>query len=417
MSIMSDRDDRSRAQLATPAEAAALRPALVLLLAAAAAFSVAPLYYGQPMLGVLSADTGASERMVGLVPTLTQLGYALGILLLAPLGDRFDRRSVILWKAAALVLALLGAAAAPSIGVLLAASLAMGVAATMAQDVVPAAATLAPEARRGKTVGTVMTGLLLGILLSRVLSGYVAAHFGWRAMFLIAALSVAVIGVAASRGLPRFAPTTRLSYGALLRSLGQLWSQHGELRRAAFAQGLIAVGFSAFWSTLAMMLHGAPFHLGSEAAGAFGLAGAAGALAAPLAGKLADRRGPELVTRLGAGLAAVSFAAMALASLMPVGAQLALLAVCAVGFDLGVQVTLIGHQTIIYGIDPHSRSRLNAVLFVGMFVGMSAGAAIGSLLLAQWGWGAVTVLAVATSLAALGVRLGRRTRKVPQSIS
>ncbi|MGV2287998.1 MFS transporter [Trinickia sp. YCB016] len=408
MSTMHDTDATVAAEVAIPAETPALPPQLVLLLAAGAAFSVAPLYYSQPMLGVLSADTGASARVVGLVPTLTQLGYALGILLLAPLGDRFDRRRVILYKAAALVLALLLAAAAPSIGLLLAASLAMGVAATMAQDIVPAAATLAPEAHRGKTVGTVMTGLLLGILLSRVLSGFVAAHFGWRAMFLIAAASVAAIGVASARGLPRFAPTTHLSYRKLLGSLGHLWQHHAALRRAAFAQGMIAVGFSAFWSTLAMMLHGAPFHLGSEAAGAFGLAGAAGALAAPLAGRLADRRGPELVTRLGASLAIVSFAAMALAPLLPPRAQLVLLAICAVGFDLGFQVTLVAHQTIIYGIDPHSRSRLNAVLFVGMFIGMSAGAALGAMLLAQWGWMAVTALAVATSSAGLAIRLWRR---------
>jgi len=378
---------------------------LVLLLATGAGLAVASLYYSQPMLGVLGADIAASTRAVGLVPTLTQLGYALGILFLAPLGDRYDRRRIILGKAAALVVALLLAAAAPAIGVLLVASLAIGVAATMAQDIVPAAATLAPEAHRGKVVGTVMTGLLLGILLSRVVSGFVAEHFGWRTMFIAAAASIALIGVAAWRGLPRFRPTTQLAYGALLGSLAKLWRHHGKLRRATLAQALLSVGFSAFWSTLAVMLHGAPFHLGSAAAGAFGLAGAAGALAAPLAGRLADRRGPELVTRLGAALVTLSFAAMALAPLMTPLAQLWLLVACAIGFDLGVQATLIAHQTIVYGIDPGARSRLNAVLFVGMFIGMAAGAALGSVLLAEWGWIAVTALATATALAALGVRL------------
>lgn len=390
-----------------PAETPALSAQLVLLLAAGAALGVAPIYYSQPMLGVLSADMGAPAGTVGLVPTLTQLGYALGILLLAPLGDRFDRRRVILVKASALVVALLASAAAPSIGMLLAASLATGVAATMAQDIVPAAATLAPAAHRGKVVGTVMTGLLTGILLSRVVSGLVAAHAGWRAMYALAAVSVFLVGVASWRGLPRFTPTTRMAYGTLLGSLGELWRRHGALRRAALAQGLIAVGFSAFWSTLAMMLHNAPFHLGSAAAGSFGLAGAAGALAAPLAGRLADRRGPELVTRLGASLAMVSFAAMALAPMMSPRAQLVLLAVCAVGFDLGFQVMLIAHQTIIYGIDPGARSRLNAVLFVGMFIGMSAGAGIGSMLLARWGWSAVAALATAMAFAALVVRMWR----------
>lgn len=392
----------------TPTGAAPLAPRLVLLLAAAAGLAVAPLYYSQPMLGILESDMGASARAIGMVPMLTQLGYALGILLLAPLGDRFDRRRVILIKASALVGALLLAAVSPSIGYLLGASFAIGLAATMAQDIVPAAATLAPDASRGKTVGTVMTGLLLGILLSRVVSGFVAEHYSWRAMFVAAAVSVAAIGVAAWRGLPSFKPTTHLSYRALIGSLAHLWWHHRALRRAAFAQGLLSMGFSAFWSTLAVMLHAAPFRLGSAVAGAFGLAGAAGALAAPLAGRLADRSGPELVTRLGIGLVTVSFGVMALGTTVTPRAQLVLLAVATVGFDLGVQATLIAHQTIVYGIDPASRSRLNAVLFVGMFIGMAAGAGLGSLALAQWGWIGVIVLAVVTALAALAVRMWPR---------
>lgn len=265
---------------------------LVIFLAAAAGLAVASLYYSQPMLGIMGASIGANDRAIGLVPMLTQLGYALGLLLLAPLGDRFDRRNVIRAKAVALAIALVLAAVAPSIGSLLAASLVIGLTATLTQDIVPAAATLAPDAQRGKTVGSVMTGLLLGILLSRVVSGLVAAYAGWRTMFLIAAVSIVAVGIGAHRTLPRFAPTTDLSYRALLHSLLVLWKRHGKLRRATLAQALLAVGFSAFWSTLALMLGAAPFHLGSAAAGAFGIAGAAGALGAPLAGRLADRRGP-----------------------------------------------------------------------------------------------------------------------------
>jgi predicted MFS family arabinose efflux permease len=237
-------------------------------------------------------------------------------------------------------------------------------------------------------------------------------------MFVAAAVSVALIGLAAWRRLPRFAPTTQLPYGALLASLGELWRRHAALRRATLAQGLLAVGFSAFWSTLAIMLHGAPFHLGSAAAGAFGLAGAAGALAAPIAGRIADRRGPERVARLGIGITALSFALMALTpllSLSSMSAQIGLLVAGTLGFDLGVQATLIAHQTIVYGIEPGARSRLNAVLFVGMFVGMAAGAAIGTLLLAQGGWLAVTLLATGSALAALLVRMlpDRRTDRDP----
>jgi predicted MFS family arabinose efflux permease len=378
---------------------------LTLLLAAGAGFTVASLYYAQPMLGVLGGDIGASDQAIGMVPMSTQLGYALGLLLLAPLGDRFDRRTIILIKAAVLVAALLLAGAAPGIGVLLVASLAVGLSATLAQDIVPAAATLAVEAHRGKAVGQVMTGLLLGILLSRVVSGFVAEHFGWRAMFYAAAASIALMGVAMWRGLPRFRPTTHLSYGALLGSLTGLFRRHGALRRAATAQGLLSIGFSAFWSTLAVMLHGAPFHLGAEAAGMFGLAGAAGALAAPLAGRIADSKGPELVTRLGAGLAMISFAAMVFAPMLSPGAQLWLIALAAIGFDLGVQATLVSHQTIVYSIEPAARSRLNAILFVGMFVGMAAGAALGSMALAQWGWTGVVTLAAAAAATALLVRM------------
>jgi predicted MFS family arabinose efflux permease len=389
-------------------DADALPRSLVLLLAIGAGMSVASLYYSQPMLGVLADDLGTTSQLAGWVPTLNQLGYALGILLCAPLGDRYDRRTVILVKCALLTLALLAGGLAPGMSMLLVSSLAIGVIATVAQDFVPAAATLAPVEHRGRIVGTVMTGLLLGILLSRVGSGLISGLWGWRAVYIAAAVGMALVGVASWKRLPRFQPTTTLSYGALLGSLVQLWKQHPALRRATVAQGILAIGFSAFWSTLAIMLHGAPFHLGSAAAGAFGLAGAAGAIAAPLAGRIADRRGPELVIRLGAILAAASFVAMSLATQLSTQTQLVVLVIGTIGFDLGVQAALVSHQTIVYSIDPGARSRLNALLFTGMFLGMSAGAALGSLALGHLGWPGVLGLATLTSLIALVVRLWRR---------
>lgn len=378
--------------------------ALIGLLAVGTGTSVASLYYNQPMLGVLGTELGGGAAL-GLVPTLTQLGYAAGLLFLAPLGDRYDRRTLILVKALGLALALIGAASATTIGALLIASLAIGVTATLAQDIVPAAAALAPDAHRGKVVGSVMTGLLLGILLSRVASGFVAQHFGWRAMFGGAAVVVAVVGTAVWRVLPSAVPSTGVGYGALFGSLIRLWREHGALRRAAVAQGLLSIGFSAFWSTLAVMLHAAPFELGSAAAGAFGLAGAAGALAAPIAGRMADRHGPERVTRIGAGIAMVAFAAMAVGPLV-LGAtgQLVLIGVGALAFDLGVQATMIAHQTIVYGIDRGARSRLNAVLYVTIFVGMAVGSSVGSVVLARLGWSGVTGMAAVAALAAIVVR-------------
>lgn len=385
-----------------------LSPLLVGLLATNAGAAVASLYYSQPMLGVLGSSLHASERVLGWVPTLTQLGYAAGILLLAPLGDRLDRKKIIIAKGVALILSLLLAAIAPTISVLLVASFAIGLSATMAQDVVPAAATLAPESSRGKVVGTVMTGLLLGILLSRVVSGAVAEWFGWRVMFVSAAASIALVWGALWRKLPSFKPTTTVAYRELLGSLGQLWQRYPSLRQAAVAQGLLSIGFSAFWSTLALMLHGAPFHIGSAGAGAFGLAGAAGALAAPVAGLVADKRGPGLVTRIGAGLVMATFAAMSLVHFQSPQAQLIFLAASAVVFDLGIQASLIAHQTIIYSIDAGARSRLNAVLFVGVFVGMAIGSAVGGMLFAQYGWNSVSILAFGTALVALAIRLRSR---------
>ncbi|MDR6233870.1 MFS transporter [Pseudomonas oryzihabitans] len=389
----------------TPPRTAILSPALLGLLATGAGLSVANLYYSQPLLGTLASDLPATAADVGLIPTLTQLGYAMGLLLLAPLGDRFDRRRIILAKLGILLLALLGASLAPGLHALLLASLVTGLAATVAQDLVPAAATLAPPAERGRIVGTVMTGLLLGILLSRVVSGLVGELFGWRTLYLVAAASIAAIGVAVWRGLPSFAATTQLSYPALLGSLGTLWRRHAALRRATLAQGLLSVGFSAFWSTLALYLHAGPFQLGSAAAGAFGLAGAAGALAAPWAGRLADRHGSEWVTRLGIGLAALAFASLLALPWLPGMAGLVLLAVATVVFDLGVQASLIAHQAQVYGLEPEARSRLNAVLFTGMFIGMASGAALGSLLLVRLGWSGVAGLALTAALLALLVRL------------
>jgi predicted MFS family arabinose efflux permease len=385
-----------------------LSTSLTLLLASGTGLTVAALYYSQPTLGVLAGDLHASPRQIGWIPTLTQLGYALGLLLLAPLGDRFDRRNIIVLKSVILCAALLLTGFAPGLGVLLAASLLVGLFATVAQDIVPAAATLAPPEERGKAVGTVMTGLLMGILLSRVVSGFVAEHFGWRSVFMAAAASVAVLAVVLAKGLPRFAPTSNVAYPALLKSLASLWMQYPKLRQAALAQGLLALGFSAFWSTLAVMLHEAPFHLGSAAAGSFGLAGAAGALAAPFAGRLADRRGAAWVTRIAAAITVVSFAAMLLMPLLPVQAQLALLALSTVGFDLGVQASLISHQTIVYGIAPEARSRLNAILMTSVFIGMAAGGLLGAQALASWGWTGVVALATIAAVGALLVRLSAR---------
>ena len=390
---------------AMPAEK--LPAPLVFTLAAGAGLSVASIYYSQPMLDIISKQFNVGIGSVGMVPMLTQAGYALGILLLAPLGDRHDRRTIILIKGLLLVAALLLCGFSGGINALLIASFVTGLTATVAQDIVPASAALAPERSRGKTVGTVMTGLLVGILLSRVVSGVVAEYLGWRTMYMMAAAAVLLSSLALWRALPRFTPGTTVSYPRLLLSLAHLWQHHQTLRRAALAQGLLSVSFSAFWSTLALMLSDR-FHLDSAVAGAFGLAGAAGALAAPLAGSFADRIGPARVTQYGATLVMVSFALMFLLPVLSVPAQLCLIILSTIGFDLGVQATLVAHQTLVYSLAPEARSRLNALMFTVVFIGMATGAALGSLALAHFGWNGVVSLATAAAVLALLIRLASR---------
>ncbi|QMD24578.1 MFS transporter [Citrobacter freundii] len=377
---------------------------VIFVLALGAGFSVAAIYYAQPLLPLIGQDLTLSLTGMGLVPTLTQAGYALGILFLLPLGDRYDRRTLILLKSISLAVLLLACSFSGQLHSLLLISLLMGMAATMAQDIVPAAAILAPAGKQGKTVGTVMTGLLLGILLSRTVSGLVGEAFGWRQMYQLAAISIAIITVVMWKMLPHFATNSTLSYPSLMLSMAKLWQRYPVLRRAALAQGFLSIAFSAFWSTLAVMLS-EHYHMGSAVAGGFGIAGAAGALAAPLAGHLADRIGGEKVTQLGALLVTLSFALMFLLPALPVEGQWLLIALSAVGFDLGLQSSLVAHQNLVYSLEPQARGRLNALLFTLVFIGMALGSVLGSQVYALANWQGVVGLATLSGVIALIIRL------------
>jgi len=373
---------------------------LVVLLAVGAGLGAANLYYNQPMLGVIASDLGATPARVGWIPAATQLGYAAGILAFAPLGDMLDRRRVIVVKALLLTASLAFAALCRDVVSLSIASLAIGLTATLAQDLVPAAASIAEPSSRGKTVGTVMTGLLLGILLSRVVSGAVTEYASWRVIFAAAAVAALAFGLVAARALPSFPPLVGGRYVDLLRSMAVLLRRNAPLRRAALTQSLLCVTFGAFWSTLALGLAAPPFELQSAVAGSFGIAGAAGALAAPIAGGFADRRGPRAVIRFGAAVTLTSFAAMA-----ALHRSLVVLVLGTIAFDLGIQSCLIANQTIVYAQDPAARSRLNALLVGSMFFGMSTGAFGGSQVFARFGFAGVCATCVVVAFVALLVAL------------
>lgn len=380
---------------------------LLVVLATGAGLAVASLYYCQPLLGILGQSISASTKEVGYIPTFTQLGYALGMLLLTPLGDRYDRRNVITLKGLLLIGALSFTAMSQNITYLCIASFLIGLMATLAQDIVPATAALSASENRGNNIGKIMTGLLLGILLSRAVSGFMAEWFGWRGIFIVAALAMLLVIIILRRVLPKFTPTVTLKYSELILSVFGLLAKSAVLRKAALAQGLLGVSFSAFWSILAVMLYDKPFHMGSTTAGLFGLAGAFGALMAPVFGKFADRIGAEKVTHMGTLSVAVSFILMFLFSLLNVGIyiKLAILALTTILFDMGVQATFIAHQSIIYKVDPTALSRLNAIIVVGAFTGMSIGGFIGSQLYVSWGWPAVTLLAMTAAILAFITRI------------
>ena len=375
-----------------------LPPSLLFLLAAAAGIMVANIYYNQPVLGLLAHEFGADGAEIGMVPVLTQVGYALGLLLLSPLGDRVERKRLILVTASALTVALTVAALAPSLSVLAAAGLGVGLLATVTQQVVPLAAQLAPEARRGRSVGTVMMGLLLGILLARTVSGFVAELAGWRAAFWGGVALTLVMTLALWARLPRVAPSVRLSYPRLMRSLLDLFLTHPVLRRGALVQALQFAAFSVFWSVLALKLQAPPLHLGSSVAGLFGVIGAAGALMAPLAGRLADRRGPRFLIVGGAAAVGLAFVPMAL---WP--NSLTALVVGVLVMDVGAQAAMVSNQTRIYALDAAARSRLNTVYMTVMFTGGALGSALGAQAWAGWGWGGVCVLGGGLGLAAAAV--------------
>ncbi|MGX7708785.1 MFS transporter [Methylobacterium sp. Gmos1] len=382
-----------------PLSASPLSAATRLSLSLIAGGAVANIYYNQPLLGLLVQVFGHDASV--LVPTATLAGYGVGILGLVPLGDKLARRSLIVGQLLLLAAVLVLAALSTSLGLLVLASFLIGVLSTAAQQAVPFAAELAPDAVRGRMVGQVMTGLLLGILLARTLSGFVGAWLGWRAVFVGAAgLSVALAGLAWA-GLPRTPPTARLGYGALMGSILDLVRSQPVLRRAALAQALLFAAFNAFWTTLALLVEAPPFGLDPAGAGLFGLIGAAGALCAPIAGRFADTRSPRPVLVGGAVLTLAAFLVFGLFG----GHSLVALAIGVLLIDIGINTALIANQTRVYALAPGARGRINTVFFTAIFAGGALGASAGTRAFAAGGWPALCAVGGAFAAASLLVPL------------
>ena len=375
-------------------------------MALATGTAVANIYYNQPMLGMIEQSFPHGPA-AALVPTLTQVGYALGLLFLLPLGDLFERRRLIVIQFLAVALASLLAAASSGVTELLLASVLIGAAATVAQQIVPFAAILAAPERRGQSIGFVMSGLLTGILFSRTLAGFVATWASWRAMFWVGVPIALMSALLMALCLPRHEPTSKVSYRELLVSIARLWRHEPVLRRSSFTQASLFAAFTAFWTILALRLEQPAFHLGAEVAGLFGIVGAVGVAMAPLAGRVADRRGPHLVISVGALVTLLAW--MVFGWWNTIGGMI----VGVILLDFGVQIALVSHQHLIYGLHPEFKSRLNTVFMTIMFLGGSLGSVGAATAWKHAGWlgvslfgGALAVVALLSQVRAHRLQLG-----------
>jgi predicted MFS family arabinose efflux permease len=369
---------------------------LVLLMAVACGAAVANIYYAQPLLSTIAHDFSVSDGTAGLLVTASQVGYAAGLVLLVPLGDLLERRRLITGILLITALALLATALAPSFSVLAAALLVVGVTSVVAQILVPLASSLAAEDERGRVLGKVMSGLLVGILVARTASGLLSELDGWRLVFAISAALMLVLSLVLHRSLPQVRPTTDLSYPGLLRSVGRLVATEPTLR-VRMIYGALGMGqFSVLWTTIAFLLAGKPYHYSDATIGLFGLVGLAGALAAQAAGRLADRGRHHLSTGLFFGTMLVSWAAIA-AGKTSLGALIVGIAV----LDLGIQGAQITNQSVIYALDPAARSRITTAYMTTVFASAAIFSALASAIYDSGGWSDVATLGGA--LAAIGV--------------
>ena len=375
------------------------------IMALTAGAGISNVFYVQSMVDVIGSSLAMPPAILGLVPASTIGGYSLGLFFLVPLGDRFDRRQLILWQLGAVILSLLIMASAPNATILLLGGLATGISASFTQQIPPFASSLASPAKRGRVVGTIVSAIMLGILLARTVSGVVSELFGWRTVFFGAAVLMALIGALVYWRLPSSKRTTDLSYGKLIGSLWPLVRDHAVLREAMLLQVLIFGAFNAFWATLPTLLEGEPYHLGSGVAGAFGIIGAVGALAATLAGRLSDKLGARRVAALSAITVLVSYGVLLLGKWW-----IAALIIGVATMDAGAQGSLVSNQTRSFALNPLAQNRINTLYTSSMFLGGAAGSAVSTLV---WVWGGWTgVMEFCAGLSALAcIVLMRKDRR------
>jgi predicted MFS family arabinose efflux permease len=384
---------------------ATMTKGLAMLFAFCCGAIVANIYYAQPIIGLIAPDIGLSSTLASFIVSLTQIGYALGLFFLVPLGDLLENRRLMIVTTVVAIASLASAAFAQTPNVFLLASLLVGFSSVAVQILIPLAAHLAPEESRGRVVGSIMGGLLLGILLARPASSLIADHFGWRAVFGVAAVLMLLISVVLATTIPKHQPAHSASYGQLLKSLWTLLSKQPVLRQRAFYQACMFATFSLFWTAVPLELarnHG----LSQSQIAIFALVGAIGAIAAPIAGRLADAGHTRVASRFAMLFAALSF----LPSLVQPSYAVIGMAVTGIVLDFCVQMNMVLGQRSVYALDAKSRSRLNALYMTSIFIGGAAGSVIASALYDHGGWTWIVIAGSAFPLLALLVFLKNSAR-------
>lgn len=387
---------------------------VVVTMAFATGVVVANLYYAQPLEETLARQFNASSSAVGLVITLLQVGYAIGLATLVPLGDLLERRRLLAAMLSCTVLGLGVMALAPSLTVLASAAVLVGLTSVATQVLMPLAAQLAPPDQQGRVVSTVMSGLLLGILLSRTVSGLVASVAGWRAVFGFAAMATAGVTVLLWRGLPTLAPAIRMRYPALLASVLHIVREEPVLRVRMLYGALVFASFSVFWTSAGFLLARPPYGWSNAWIGAFALLGAAGVLAVKFGGRLADHGLARVTTGGFVIIMALSYLLLAIG-----GNSVVALGVGVVLMDLGCQGVHISNQSLFFPLRPDARSRLNTAYMASGFTAASIGSALSAVIYPAYGWGGVCILGgafptIATLLWLVEMTRARGNRRLPE---
>ncbi|WP_449543554.1 MFS transporter [Enterobacter ludwigii] len=361
-----------------------LSPALILLMSVATGLAVASNYYAQPLLDTIARAFNLSASSAGFIVTAAQLGYAAGLLFLVPLGDMFERRMLIVSMTLLAAGGMLITASSHSLTMMIIGTALTGLFSVVAQILVPLSATLASPEKRGKVVGTIMSGLLLGILLARTVAGLLASLGGWRTVYWVASVLMAVMALALWRGLPKVKQENHLNYPQLLASVFSLFTHDKLLRTRALLGCLTFANFSILWTSMAFLLAAPPFNYSEAVIGLFGLAGAAGALGARPAGGLADKGKSHLTTSAGLVLLLLSWAAIWYGHTSVLALIVGILVL-----DLTVQGVHITNQTVIYRVKPEARNRLTAGYMTSYFIGGAAGSLISASAWQHAGWSGV----------------------------